>query len=287
MLSDSLQPIRDALKSGDKKTAQTLLRPLLKDQPSAEVWYLAALACSTDEKAIYCLRQALDLQPQHSGANRLLLKLEGIKPVSPALHEQPPVEALVPDVPLKHVTRQRRRSPTRLILLLSLLLFGLSCSLITMNMVGLISGPVTLVTQLTGGSSPVTEVDGVPLEQVNDAPLVMKPSQSEPLEARDTDVLEPGYLHEYTFVGQPGREIAIYVQFLSLAANRVSRNVVVMRPDGSNATPTCQRDAILQGDNNITLTCPVDVGGEWKVRLLGRANESVGAYFVGVEALRS
>jgi hypothetical protein len=77
----------------------------------------------------------------------------------------------------------------------------------------------------------------------------------------------------------------VYVQFLSLAANRVSRNVVVLRPDGSNATPTCTQDAILQGDNNVTLDCPIDKTGTWKVRILGRDRESVGAYFVGIQAV--
>ncbi len=99
-------------------------------------------------------------------------------------------------------------------------------------------------------------------------------------------MLEPGYVHEYTFAGVHGQEYAIYVQFLSLGANRVSRNVVVLRPDDSDAT-NCQADAILQGDNNITLTCPLDATGTWKVRILGRAGESVGAYFVGVQQIQS
>lgn len=285
MPADPLPPIHDALKSGDKKTAQMLLQPLLKNQPSAEAWYLAAQACTTDEKAIWCLRKALELEPQHSGANRLLFRLEGAKPAS----AQEQTSAANSDVPLKEVKRAKpvakKRGTRRIIVVLSVLLLGSSCSLFTMNMVGLISGPITFLTQLMGGANPVTEVEGVPLAQVEDAPLRMTPSQSEPLEARDTDVLEPGYLHEYTFSGQTGREMAVYVQFLSLAANRVSRNVVVMRPDGSNATRQCERDAILQGDNNITLTCSIDAGGTWKVRILGRAGESVGAYFVGVETL--
>ena len=50
MPADTLQPIRDALKTGDKKTAQALLRPLLKNQPTAEAWYLAAQACTTDDE---------------------------------------------------------------------------------------------------------------------------------------------------------------------------------------------------------------------------------------------
>src|SRR4051812_19480811 len=99
MATETLQPVRVALKAGDKKTAQRLLSPLLKVQPSADTWTLAAMACSNDEKAIYCLRQALELQPQHSAANRMLLKLEGVKPIP--ITEQPSLEVLAQDVPLK------------------------------------------------------------------------------------------------------------------------------------------------------------------------------------------
>src|ERR1700690_2913359 len=169
MSSDSLKPIREALKAGDKKTAQTLLRPLLKDQPTAEIWYLAAQACATNEKAIICLRQALDLQPQHSGANRLLFKLEGPRP--PKIEEQPSIDVIAPAVPLKKVKHKKKWSGTRTILLISLVLFGMSCSLITMNMVGLITGPITFVTELTGGATPVAQIGGQQLAQVADAPL--------------------------------------------------------------------------------------------------------------------
>src|SRR5215208_5727348 len=111
---------------------------------------------------------------------------------------------------------------------------------------------------LTGGATPVTQIDGLPLSEIEDAPLRVVPAQTEPLVERDTDVLEPGYEHEYTFAGTDGVEMAIYVQFLSLAANRVSRNVVVLRPDDSDATDLCERNTILEGDNNLALTCVLD-----------------------------
>jgi hypothetical protein len=99
------------------------------------------------------------------------------------------------------------------------------------------------------------------------------------------DVIEPGYAHDFTFDAETGSEIAIYVQFLSVAANRVSRNVVVLRPDGSDATPTCDRDAILEGDNNVTYICTIDADGTWVVRVLGREKESVGAFFIGEQTM--
>lgn len=300
MQPDPLFDARKALEAGDKKAAQRLLRPLLNDQPTAELWRLAAQACTTNEKTIECLRHAVALDPNHDGANRLLAKLENLQPPKTAAHgkretqasavvtapafddDLPSVDLLV-DVPKKK--RRKKRSTTRTIVLLSVLLFGMCCSLITMNMVGVISGPITAVTMLTGGATPVTHVDGVPLRDLEDAPLRVLPAQSEMLEERDTDVLEPGYEHEYTFSGSRGQEVAIYVQFLSIAANRVSRNVVILRPDETNATDQCETGTILQGDNNITLTCLLDTTGMWKVRILGRETESVGAYFVGIEPM--
>lgn len=283
MPPDPLQPIRAALKAGDKQAAQQRLSPLLKTQPTAELWYLAAQACATSEKAIFCLRKALELEPQHGGANRLLFKLEGALPADrqPRHH----VEVVLPDEPLKKVRRSKRRGPLRWVIIFGLLLFGMSCSVLTLNLVGIISGPITAITQFMGGATPVLEIDGQPLSQVSNAPLRVQPAQSKPLEQRTADVIEPGYAHEYTFRGRQGTEVAVYVQFLSLAANRVSRNVVVLRPDNSDATPGCSRDAILQGDNNLTLICPIDAAGTWKVRILGRERESVGAYFVGVEVM--
>ncbi len=294
MSSDDLQPIRDALNAGDQQTAQKLLHPLLKDQPSAEVWYLAAQACKSDEKAIECLRYALELEPQHNGAKRMLFRLEDAKPnevwpPNSAVEdiEMPAIEAMSELPPLKQVRYRRKRSASRTLVLISLLALGMCCSLVTMNLVGIITGPITTLTEITGGPTPVGAIDGTPIAVVNNAPLLMIPLQSKPIHEKDADVLEAGYEHEYTFTARKGTAMAIYVQFLSLAANRVSRNVAVLRPDDSDATPTCEHDTIIEGDNNITLTCEIDITGTWKVRILGRTGESVGAYFVGVEPIEA
>jgi len=300
MASDPLMPIRDALNTGDKKAAQKMLRPLLNNHPTAEMWRLAAQACTTNEKAIECLRRAVALDPFHDGANRLLFKLESAQSMMLVVEEQPSMEMLVapthdlvppwaaPDEVSKtaEVRQVRRKShTTRNILLLSLLLLGIAGSVLTLNMIGIISGPITTLTMLMGGAAPVRDIGGVSINEVEAASTLISPSHTERLEGRDTDVLEPGYQHEYTFDGRFGQEAAIYVQFLSLAANRVSRNVVLLRPDGTDATAECTHDTILRGDNNVALTCVLDASGEWKLRILGREGESVGAYFVGVEQI--
>ncbi|MEO8392349.1 MAG: hypothetical protein ABI700_05085, partial [Chloroflexota bacterium] len=174
MAFDTLQPIRDAIKAGDKKTAQVLLKPVLKNQPSADAWVLAAQACATEEKAIYCLRHALELQPQHSAANRMLFKLEGMKPQQAAMiEEMPPVEALTVEPLKKVVRRKKKRSASRTIVLICLLVLGVSLSTLTLNLAGLITGPITAITELTGGATPVREIGGKPLSQVENAVLLV------------------------------------------------------------------------------------------------------------------
>lgn len=334
MLPD-LDPIREALKQGNKEAARRLLAPLLKAQPSAELWTLAALACERQEDGIKCLRRALALDPFHTQANRLLFKWEGPKPptadewnrlagdmpapipekdvrratqeakasAKPASSSAPLVApaSVVTTVPLKKARNTRKRSPWRTVGCLSFILLGSACSLFTLNMVGLINGMFTTATVLMGGPTPVSQWAGTPLEEVRNAPVVIPPSQSEMIGessgsddvaertrtgGRDADVLDPGYSHEYQFEAREGDSYAIYVQFLSLGANRVSRNVVILRPDGSDATANCERNTILQGDNNVAYVCDISARGIWKVRILGRQGESVGAYFVGIERMQ-
>ncbi len=265
--TDPLYPVRKTLKTGNRKAAQRSLRVLLRHQPSAEAWMLAAQSCHSNDEAIYCLRQALALEPRYSRAQHLLLRLEAA----------PPRPVLPPPKP-----RIRRRT----VIVFGLLLCAAVLSIITLNLAGLITGPITAVTQLTGGDAPVHEINGQPLSQIENAPLLVPPSQTLPLPNQMIDMIEPGYVHDFTFEAETGADVAIYVQFLSVAATRVSRNVVVLRPDGSDATPACDRDAILEGDNNVTYICTIDSTGTWIVRVLGREQESVGAFFIGEQMMK-
>lgn len=282
------QPIKDALKAGDKQTAQALLRPLLKASPTADLWVLAARAANTPTQAIDFLRRALALDPHHNEANRLLFKLEGAKPLAEQQRERAAPKPAIKEEdlpPLKKPRRKRANWGRRLLILLLMLVFSTSCAAITLNLVGVITGPITALTVLTGGPQPVNEIEGVPIEQINDAPLRVEPAIRETAQARDTEVIDHGYLHAYTFNAAAGDTYSIYVQFLSVTANRVSRNVVIVNPSGRNATSQCQNDPILQGDNNVAFTCGINQSGAWQVRILGRRNESVGVYFIGVQKL--
>ncbi len=282
-----LKPIRDALDTGDKAAARKLIRPLLSQQPGAELWYLAARACETDEQAIKALRKALELEPLHTQANRMLHRLEGAKPGAepqPAPLVTPPAplkEAELP--PLKKVKYHRKRTAWTYIGCGGSILLSLTAVLIVANFTG--SSVVGDLLGFLSGSGPVHEIEGTPVEQREDAPLVVTPQQSKDLRAEGalSDTLSAGYSHEYTFSASAGEEMAVMVQFLSPTANSVSRNVAILDPSGANAERECLRDSILQGDNGVVLDCRIQRTGVWRVRIFGRDGESTGAYVVSVE----
>jgi hypothetical protein len=294
-MDHDLEAVQMLIKQGNFDGARDRLRPILLQQPSADAWYLAAQVAHSDAQAIQFLREALDLQPFHTAANRDLLRREGAVPTAaskpPLRHIQPPTPKTLPTERQHRLTSterkiRRNQGLTRLVLLFTLLL-TISCGVFTLNAIGIIQGLVSTVTVATGGPTPVLEIEQLPLASVPDAPRIVPASQSEAAQQRDTDVLEHGYLHEYTFDAGWGEEVVLYVQFLSFAANYVSRNVAVIEPGGADITETCSRDAILQdGDNNIVLTCRIQNAGTHRLRILGRDGESVGAYFVGVDRLR-
>ena len=73
---DYLQPIRTAIRNGNKELARELLRDILKNNPTAEVWYLAAMVASNKAQATNFLHRCLALDPFHDGADQALDKLK-------------------------------------------------------------------------------------------------------------------------------------------------------------------------------------------------------------------
>lgn len=90
-MRDPLDAVRQALEAKDVETARQLLRPILKETPSAEAWYLAARVAN-DEQRIKFLQNALKLDPTHQRAQTALGKLlasdpalqQTVTPASPA-----------------------------------------------------------------------------------------------------------------------------------------------------------------------------------------------------------
>lgn len=293
----SLEAIQTLIDQGDTKQARQQLKQILQTEPSAQAWYLTALAVDDQDQQIKCLRQALKLDEFHTPANRLLYQIEGGVPLHELEKQREHEEKLKNRViePLdkierqmkqdrfqKHQSRQRRR--TRLGCLFSLLL-SVSCSMFAASLVGMLPGFIGTVMSLIGQPTPVYEIEGTPIEERDDALIVMTPSQSNRATDQDVEVMDHGYLHEYQFNVRMGKSYAAYVQFMSLSANHVSRNVAILNENGVDVTYTCERERILEGDMGIAYICKATSSGIWAVRVLGITGESVGAYFIGVESL--
>lgn len=89
----TLQEISDSIRYGDKKRAQELLKPILKENPSAEAWYLASQAANTDAQMVKFLQKAVELDPSHEKASRAL---EAMQAMGISSEEAPEPEATIP-----------------------------------------------------------------------------------------------------------------------------------------------------------------------------------------------
>jgi len=292
-----LEAIQSLIDNGEQQVARQQLKTVLKTNPSAQAWYLSALVADDPNQQIKCLRQALKLDEFHTPSNRLLYKIEGGMPQAEREKRKRREEMLKTReiTPLEKIDRQkkqdrfqkhraRQKARTRLGCLFSLLL-SVSCSMFAASVVGMFPGFIGTITTIIGGPQPVYEIDGTPIEQRDDALEIMTPAQSNPASNQDVEIMDHGYLHEYVFSARQGKTYAAYVQFMSLNANHVSRNVAIVDEQGYDVTASCEREHILDGDMGIAYICEAHSSGRWAVRILGINGESVGAYFVGVEAL--
>ena len=136
------------------------------------------------------------------------------------------------------------------------------------------------------GATPISAIHGTPVYARPDAVVVVTPSKTRALRLQEplSDILEPGFAHEYTFEAVRGEELAVGVQFFSFTAQRVGRNVAILSPNDTSAGQACMRDRILQGDNGVAFTCQIHMSGVWKLRLFGREGESSGAYVVALDS---
>jgi hypothetical protein len=256
------------------------------------------------EQEFACLQRALGLDPYHSEARRRFGQLQVAQ--APTLSTNPPIKQvasahaeaparqrataetprIIPDgVPLKKVRHRRKRGTWFYVGITGSILLSLSASYFVLLVLG--SDVPLRLRGLLGGTPAVTEVNGVPLDQVPDAVFKIPPSytnevtQAEP----QAEILEPGIVHEHTFRANAGEEIAIGIQFFSPTAQRVNRNIALLDPQGTDAAQRCDRDRIIQGDNGAVITCHIDRSGVWQVRILGRMGESSGAYVVSIGRL--
>lgn len=296
-MATSLEHIQKLIDNDQKKEARQQLKRILQTNPSADAWYMTALAVDDEQQKTKCLRQALKIDEMHSPANRLLYKIEGGMPPHEREKLKRQQEKLKTReiVPLAKIDREmkqdrfqkhrkRQRTRNRMGCLFSVML-SLSCSMFAFSAIGMLPGFIATVTGIFGGPAPVYDVEGTPIGDVKDAIYIMPPSQSNEASNQEVDIMDHGYLHEYVFSARAGTTYAVYVQFMSLNANAVSQNVVVLDEQEFDVTNTCERETILEGNQGVAYVCTAMSSGDWSVRILGVTGESVGAYFVGVESL--
>ncbi len=73
----TLTQVQMAFKQGDKSTAAQLLKTVLREQPSADAWVMAARLTSNPETAKLHLQRALAFNPKHVKARDMLRDLGG------------------------------------------------------------------------------------------------------------------------------------------------------------------------------------------------------------------
>lgn len=297
MADNSLNEVRAALKAGDKPEARRLLRPILKDAPTADAWVLAARVAPTREGAIASLRKALDIDPFHGDANRYLSRLEGDKPAQePSFKsEGRPADPVDPQtLTVKQVVVRRRPGCVRgcLTRLGCMVLLSLPGWVMIVTLLGLVGGLITNATVLTGGPTPISVINDVPIDNVSGVPLNVPASRTLPIGGTlpSTALLDTGYIHDYTFQAWEGEVVNVLVMFANVTRERVARNVVVVTPDNRRANcigqrPLDQIDAPIPLEAYVVYQCLVERSGIWKVRILGRSNETVGGYMVAVQKL--
>ncbi len=312
MISPDLIPVLSALQAGDKARARELLQSILKFKPTAEAWYLASRAMESADHEMICLQRALALDPYHVDVRRRIRALDASGVAAPdatiprAVPQPTAPEDLAPDVarpqidvsdeqmlpesinksPLKKPNRRRKRGKWFYVGIIGSIVGSLAASYFVLTVLG---SPVpSQIRSRFTGEEPVTEIDGVPLENVPQAVMQVEPAQtsvltrSEPLAA----ALDPGFAHEYTFEAYGGDELAIGIQFFSPTAQRVNRNIAILDPSGRDAENQCERNRILQGDNGAAIICNIHQAGTWSLRLLGIEGQSTGAYVVTIERMR-
>ena len=76
----NLTEVALAIKNNDRRTAAHMLTEIIKETPSAEAYYLAALLSKDKYKARAHLKRALNYDSRHKKANQLWIELGGKPP---------------------------------------------------------------------------------------------------------------------------------------------------------------------------------------------------------------
>lgn len=246
---------------------------------NADDWVREAATAVDPHEKIANLKKALELEPLHSKANRMLFQLEGAK----SMRQDKPASVTVTQeelAPLKKVNRKGRRSTWFYIGIFAFILSSVSSAFFVLSFTG---SPIAgQITSIISGRRPVSDINGTPVKDIPNVVLTVQPQHAQPLTMgqKIADVMDNGISHEYDMDLSAGDEVNIAVWFASPTANHVGHNVAVLDPTGHNADSVCQRDRMIAGDTNVVFNCLIKQTGIWKIRIFGIDGDSTGAYFV-------
>jgi serine/threonine protein kinase len=249
---------------------------------NADDWVREATAATDPHEKIAHLKKALELEPLHSKANRMLFQVEGAK----SMRQEKPAPVTVTEeelAPLKKVNRKKQRGLWFYVGIFGFVMMSVTSTFFVLLVLG--SPLPEQVLGIISGKPPVMDVNGTPAKDVPNLVLTVQPQRSRRLStgSNTADSLSPGFSHEFVFSGSTGEEVAVGIQFMSPNAQHVSQNIAVIKPDGTPAGKLCEANHILDGDTGVAFSCKIDQPGDWKMRIFGVEGESSGAYVASLQ----
>ena len=93
-MSEQLQQAITFIKAGDTRQGGTLLKQIVKAEPENETaWLWLTRAVKTKEQRIYCLQQALAINPHNQAAQKMLSRLQAQPSAAAPANTRPPTVA--------------------------------------------------------------------------------------------------------------------------------------------------------------------------------------------------
>ncbi len=261
--------------------------PTVKND-SADDWVKKAMATDNQDEAIGYLKRALELEPLHSKANRMLFQLEGAVPKAAAAAAKARIVTPLPVADLatlKKATVTNKRSNWFYAVLIGSILVGLS---LIFFLLGITGSPIaSQIANIIQGRSAVTQINGVPLNEVPNAVLQVNPQDRTSVlyGQKITDTLDNGFARAYIFDVLSGQTVGIVVFFTSKGAQHVSKNVAVVDSTGKSAGNRCQMKRNATQDSSVNFSCKIDQTGKWSILILGINGESTGFYAINIEQI--
>jgi serine/threonine-protein kinase len=261
-------------------THDTAGKPILVDvslvsSKTADELVAEAQTATDPQKAIALLKQALELEPLHSKANRLLLRLEGTP--SKGRQPVPPMQPVV-DAQLKKPKRKQQRGVWEYLLLLATGLLLLVIAFIALRSQNI---PVDEMLLRLFRPAPVLSVNGTPAAKVPGIALTVRPARVERLAfgERMTNVLENGIAHEYVFYLASRQKDSVVITYTPANPHDSSALVGVLDPRGQDAAKACSTQVLPQ-NGGLMVTCQAYEAGDWRLRLFGADGINTGTYTI-------